>query len=497
MEVLHALWAAGGRMAALFVLSVVGGLAAGLSCLWLCRAGAVGRLAGCATAWVVGGLLGGPLPALVAAGAVVAAKQLPQPRLPLALERLLERKPGEGIAIGWEVERGREVRIPLRHTVVVGASGSGKTVTLSTILREAAPSHGLVVIDGKGDPDLEEAVVWAARASGRERRIWSPHGSLRYNPFAHGSETEIVDKALAAESFGDSYYLRLGQRFLGFAVRALRAAGREVTVADLSHYADPQQLAELAGAIEGRHPGAWIEIATALPKLSAQERQGIAGTQHRLAAIAESDVGPLIAGGPGQLDLLAAVVKGEAVYFNLNSDARPQLSRMVGAAVLIDLLTVAAALQRAGRAAPTVVVVDDLQGFASEPAARALASLFARARSAGFCLLVGTQSLADLELPGGRGFDQLLDNRYALLVHRLPGYRSAQAASRELGEADQVELHEQLREGLLGWRSAGRASRSCRPRPWVTPAELAALAVGHAYLKRGGEPPLAVQVRRR
>jgi len=399
----------------------------------------------------------------------------------------------DGVLLGRSLANGRPVRLPLRHTVIVGASGSGKTVTVATLVRRAAVDHGLVVVDGKGDPALEEAVRQAALASGRPLWLWSPSGDLPYNPFAHGSEGELVDKALAGESYGDSYYLRLGQRFLGFAVRGLQAAGEEVTVGKLARFADPRQLAALAGAIEARRPGGWIEFHATLPKLSPRELEAVAGTRHRLAALAESEVGRLFNGGPG-LDLLEAVGRGEAVYFNLNADARPELSQIVGAAILIDLMTVAADRQREGRVSPTLVVVDDLQGFISPPAARALASLFARGRSAGFAVVVGTQSLADLEQGARERLDQLLDNRYALLVHRLPGSRSAALASRELGEQRRSAVTEQVQAKGGRWQATERGSRSFRQEPVVSAQEIASLPVGCLYLSLPGKPPQAVQV---
>jgi hypothetical protein len=48
---------------------------------------------------------------------------------------------------------------------------------------------------------------------------WTPDGPLPYNPYAHGSDTEIADKALAGELVTEPHYLRQAQRYLGHAVR--------------------------------------------------------------------------------------------------------------------------------------------------------------------------------------------------------------------------------------------------------------------------------------
>jgi len=87
-----------------------------------------------------------------------------------------------GLAIGSD-ERGQLVRIPLRresgaHTLVVGATGSGKTVTQAWIVARAIDhGHGAVIIDPKGDALLRGQAWTAALAAGtRVHRVdtrWS------------------------------------------------------------------------------------------------------------------------------------------------------------------------------------------------------------------------------------------------------------------------------------------------------------------------------------
>ena len=182
-------------------------------------------------------------------------------------------------------------------------------------------------------------------------------------------------------------------------------------------------------------------------------------------------------------------------YFNLNADARPALSRMLGAAIVMDLVSVAATLQRNREHVPTVLMLDDVQAFLSAPALAGIASLFARGRSAGMMLLLGTQSLADFNLGGTPGgIDQLLDNRSSLIVHRLPGHRSASRASRELGEREGARLSEQLEAGMLGWRSGGRVTRTISMEPNVAAGELMELETGVAVVKTSERSPVFVRI---
>jgi Type IV secretion-system coupling protein DNA-binding domain len=409
---------------------------------------------------------------------------------------------GDGwMQLGFTLRRARPIRIAVGHTVVLGATGSGKTVTMRRVLALATETMGVVAVDGKGDLELEHDLERFARKSGRRFLAWSPSYATRYSPLSRGSDTEIVDKALAAESFGDDYYLRLGQRFLGFAVRALRSAGLQPTLNRLAVYVDPDNLEQLAPAMEEASPGSWNELLGKMPRLDRGERQAIAGTQHRLATMAESDVGPLLepASDRETIDLFEAVSNGDVVYFNLNADARPELARMVGAAVVMDLVSLDATMQHHDEdgtvAMPTVVLFDDIQAFASEAGMEGIASLSARGRSAGMTLLLGTQSLSDLQL-GRRQevLDQVLDNRTTLIAHRLPGYGSAARASLELGDHDEQRVNEHVARWTGRWRSRGTATRTRASAPNVHPRELMELPTGVAVVKTLGQPPRLVRI---
>src|SRR5205085_4363289 len=105
------------------------------------------------------------------------------------------------IAIGVGEDRG-VVSVALggesgSHALIVGATGSGKTVTEALILARAIErGHGAVILDPKGDALLRSRARDQARIAGRAFREWTPSGPAAYNPFAHGTSGEIADKAL-------------------------------------------------------------------------------------------------------------------------------------------------------------------------------------------------------------------------------------------------------------------------------------------------------------
>lgn len=367
---------------------------------------------------------------------------------------------GEELIVGRD-QGGRTVSIPFggpgggTHALLVGATGSGKTVTQTWMaVRAIERGMGVIVIDPKGDRGMREQVHLAARAAGRSFLEWTPHGPSVYNPYAHGSETEIADKALAGEPFSEPHYLRQAQRYLGHVVRALRKSGLEVSLQSIVSHLDPARLERLVRTLpesEARATHAYLD------SLTTRQQSDLAGVRDRLAILAESDVGAWLdpqCGSGARFDLLDAARARAVVYFKLDSDSRPLLTQMLGAAIVQDLQTTVAALQ--GRPIPTLVVIDEF----SAVAAGQVVGLFGRARSAGFSLVLSTQELADLRMPGReRLLEQVMGNLSVLIAHRqvvpdstqliasLAGSRGVWRTSR-LGDGRSTRTR--VREGVLG-----------------------------------------------
>jgi len=374
--------------------------------------------------------------------------------------------PRSQIAVGVDGAR-CTVAIPLRcdsgsHTLIVGATGSGKTVTEALILARAIErGHGAVIIDPKGDRLLREQARARALAAGREFREWTPCGPSRYNPYGHGSAGEIADKALAGERFSEPHYLRQAQRYLAHAVRALVSVGESPTPARLLELMDPRRLELLARAVPGEEDAR--RLFDYLDSLDARQRAGLAGTRDRLAILSESELGPWLepAASAEPLDLLAAVRSRAVVYFRLEADRLPLLARMLAAAIVSDLVTVAASCQ--ADPVPTVLAIDEFSAIAPEGVAR----LFGRARAAGFSLVLATQELADLRAAGAELFEQVLGNVETVIAHRQSVPDSAELVARIAGTRATWSATEQLHHAMPTGRGTRMRSREFAIHPDV------------------------------
>ncbi|MHB1860923.1 MAG: type IV secretory system conjugative DNA transfer family protein [Solirubrobacteraceae bacterium] len=320
-----------------------------------------------------------------------------------------------------------------RHHLLLGAAGSGKTVTMTWIaVRAIEAGMAAVVVDPKDDGDLRAALRAAAVRAGRPLIEWSPDGDAVYNPLARGHEGEVADKALAGERFTEPHYLRQAQRYVGHAVRALRAAGEEVSFATLAEQMDPERLALLLSELRRDERSAGEAY---LESLGGRQRGELAGVRDRLALLAESDAGRWL--DPRRrgtsFELHGALCSGAVVLFRLRSDERPLLMEMLGGAVVLDLLTSTAALQ--SRRLSSIAVIDEFAALASPR----VAGLFARARAAGLSLVLGTQELTDLEVAGSVALRrQVTGNLASVIAHRQMNPEAAEWVARYGGVASPV-----------------------------------------------------------
>ena len=393
-------------------------------------------------------------------------------RRSVALERA-------GLLVGHDL-RHAPVRIPFAgahggsHTLVVGTTGSGKTVTQARIAA-AAIEQGLacIVVDPKGDGLLRDVLGAGAARSGRRFVEWTPEGPSVYNPFEVGSETEVADKLLAGERFTEPHYQRQAQRYLGHVVRVLRGAGVTISLPTIVRHLDPVALEVTARRLPDEDAQPVFDY---LDSLTARQTRDLAGVRDRLAVLAESDAGRWLDPGTGReaFALLDVVHERAVAYLRLDADRRPLLAQMLGAAVVQDLITTVAALQDGP--IPSVAIIDEFAAVSAGQVAR----LFPRARSAGMNLVLGTQELSDLRLPGQeRLVDQVLGNVSALIAHRqvVP---------------DSVDLIVRLSGSAGGWsaahRSDGSATRTRVTEPVLDGEELRTLARGVAAVLLTGAP---------
>jgi hypothetical protein len=369
------------------------------------------------------------------------------------------------------------------HALVLGATGSGKTVTKAAIA-ESYVLAGIpaIAVDPKGDCYLRDVLRGAAEQAGMPFREWSPVSRTIYNPFERGEPTEIADKALQGHEWSEPHYELATQRLLGQVLPTMQAAGIwPPTLSQIVRYMDPERLDGLGSQVGG---DVGARVAEYVDSLSAKARADLGGGRDRLAILAEGKFGPRIDPGLGKgpvLSLKRALSQGEVIYMNLDADRYPAASKLLAAALVMDLVTLVAEMQ--GNEARGLLVIDEFAALAAGQVSR----LFGRARSAGLSVLLGTQSLADLR--GARADDpsdtlteQVLTNIEFAVVHREADPDSAERLARMAGTQPSWTTTERVGGKRDSWFQPREGTRTKDREFVVPPDEFKRLGTGEAVV---------------
>jgi hypothetical protein len=377
--------------------------------------------------------------------------------------------------------------------LIVGAPGTGKTVSMASIAAAyAGQGMPVVCVDPKGDPSLAAQLATSAARSGARFLQWSHEGPAVYNPLARGDATEVADKALAGETWTEPHYLRQAQRYLGWQLRAMQDAHVPITPLSVATYMDVHALEALSDRCSD-------EVAAGLRRyvdsLSARQRAELGGVRDRLAVLAESRLGRWLdpAADDEVIDLGRAWREHCILYFRLDADRYPLASEMLAAAIVSDLVSLTGELQQ--RASLGLVAIDEFAAVGAREVLRVLS----RSRSAGVSVVLATQGLADLDDAGGRTeggafAKRVLTQLDFLIAHRQPESQSAEVLATMTGTRP-VWVTTRRVDSRFSDPKDSTGSRT-REREFVRhPDEFKTLAVGEAIVIEPASSRAAERVR--
>src|SRR5229473_2582726 len=313
------------------------------------------------------------------------------------------------------------------HTLICGATGSGKTNALQLLIDAFAGRLPIVVVDCKASASLQDRV-----AAVPDNVVWTIGGSLRWDPL-RGDPTSVANRL----------------------VQSIDLAGVPRTPERVLDLLEPNKLMSLLREL--RTPEA-ARLSSLVHALGQFEREGVAGFRARFVLVVEGTTGQNL--GPG-LALEDAIVAGQTALFSLDAATYPALATKIGAWVLLDLVRVAAL-----RPGPCLVIVDEFSALGRE--GRHVIPLLARTREAGMMCVLATQGLADLARVEPSLPQQITQNTAVRLALRQGSAEDQEGWSSVLGGAPVPFTNSRYVD-----RNRARA---------VSPDELATLRTGEAYL---------------
>jgi hypothetical protein len=348
------------------------------------------------------------------------------------------------IRIG-KIELGGQDR--LRHTHIVGATGSGKSVLLENlILADIKNGLGALIIDPKGDRSFYERIKKECKAMGREEDLHLisanyPEESRAWNPCRLGDVAEVHSKLINPWVFSEPFYEKSCHRALLHALNALDASKA------------PYFLPDVQKKI----------------KNAPVSKDHIQGLDHDLGNLIESEWKELLMAGPNKLGLkelsiLDAVRKNEIIFLDLPAEGKSTQSKLVGKLFLQELMLISGLRKvypglRTGK--PFMIYVDEFDAFANE----SFITFLNKGRSSDLAIHLAHQTLSDLKKVSPEFQRQVLGNTNVRFVFRQDDPDDAETWALFFGTKEVVKSTYRVSAGSETGDSSNRLSREFNIHP--------------------------------
>lgn len=229
-------------------------------------------------------------------------------------------------AIGYSVTRKRNIlNTELNksdHTAIVGASGSGKTVAINTLIyADLLEDKPVIYIDPKGDNETLLTFINMCLLTGRDFAIFSEYyngkGSCNLNPVLDGSIINITDRIFNSFTWSEEHYAQICYDALEESIRFLKEEDSSISIENIYHkllfISDPSKKAE-----------------------SLFHRDEIKGILSRLRKFINSDYGPKLK-GESSLSFSEIRKSKKCLYIGLSVLGYPQMARSLGRMIMGDI----------------------------------------------------------------------------------------------------------------------------------------------------------------
>lgn len=390
--------------------------------------------------------------------------------------------PNNGTTLGISAEDGHKViqtdKEASAHTLVVGASGSGKTTTLMGQARDIIRrEHALVFVDLKGGTDVPKILEEYARRYNRPFRHWllqppreqyvgpAENGPAYYDPISRGEATRRKDLIIGGKKYEGNadYYKTIAEDYLqkAFEVLINNPDPNVTALEDIAALLDPKVLAERAYPLGHQpHFRQLVEEINRMvdDRMDRDEKSVVISLRKQFSTLALSIAGTWLRKDPtgmNDINLKDVADNGEVVVFSLDTSNYPELSSTLGNLIIQDLKTVSSELRQNPSMYPMHVFIDEFSSIESDN----VYSLVNKSRDAGIPVTLSTQALGDLRKVGEAFLDQLLGIINAFLIHRTNTEDDAEVYAGLTGTVTRKKFRQQV-EHTQNFFGLGRGSGS-------------------------------------
>lgn len=318
------------------------------------------------------------------------------------------------------------------HVHIVGASGYGKTVLLSHVIKQRiSQGKGLLFIDLKSDIEtllkFSKYVADAGRINDLQIFSLSEKAmSLPYNLILDGTATQLRDRIIQSLNWSEEYYKNQSGSFL---LRLLLLlcwlrdnGGVQFNLGTILNCSSKVQTVIDFGNKVPLANSAMKSIAQDLVDFlkDKDNYNSLSGLRAQLESIVMSDFGDLIATDNPGIDLFDTYKSSKIIFLFLDSRRYGETAKTIGRFILQDLKNVSARVDaeipKVDRK-PFSVIIDEFSDLASED----FIGFLDRARSSRMSVVVAHQEICDLQRISPEFAGRLMGNTstlYAFLQKR-------------------------------------------------------------------------------
>lgn len=415
-----------------------------------------------------------------------------------------QKSPDDGMTLGVDETGNRIVQTyadAAAHTLILGASGAGKTRTLSGRIRDAMKhGHGVILVDLKGDSSFAQEVGDYAKRYDRSFYHWtmqslekeytgpSLNGPASYDPVGRGEATRRKDLIIESRKWSEEHY-KIQTSFYVQMVMSVIVANpnpKVSTLTDVMQLLDPNALKERSIPLSGNP--IYTELIHNIDKLNderltREQKETINSMAAQLGVLLNSVAGPWLKKEPtdtNNIDLFRAAHKGEVVVFSLDSSNYPDQAKLLANLIIQDLKTVSSELRTDPAPNPVSVIVDEFSAVGSDN----ILGLVNKARDAKMPVTLATQTLADLSQESSTLREQLIGTVNSYILHRTNIYTDAEELASLSGMVTRKRFNESViyRTGFLSRGGAvGKGTIEDVEEYRIVPKEIQQLGVGEFF----------------
>lgn len=368
---------------------------------------------------------------------------------------------GESYQWGKPIYLTNEQRI--QHCETIGSTGTGKTesVLLPILAHDIRAGKGAIILDGKGDLELFNRILWIVKASKRPQDFFyfsltHPKKSNTYNPLCSfksvekANPTELKDKLVNSMVWSEEFYRRMAEQAALTLFNAIGAKGRRATFRELHSY-----LTDRASLNKLHDQTRDLVLKNDLAKMIADfedhnHKKFLSGLIADIFINARSEFSDLLDTTAPEIDLLDLYEKNRICYFSLDLQKYVDTSRRLGRMIIQDIRACSSHIQStvpSGKRKFFPIFIDDASSFLDVN----FIEFLNKCRASGFAVMILHQSPGDLVFRNAPSFQQqFIENTNIKIILRQDDPYSVEKFAKIGGTRKTTISTYQTEEKILG-----------------------------------------------